>query len=129
MPFITSANASELARLGNATKRLRAEQGIDLFSARRLYRVRAQLRRVDRMLMLEQDPAKLDRLAAASMRLSDQEFALANRPKPGLLKPTVQNQRRPARPEPTPSKPPSIQASPEAQKPLGASGVGEGGSV
>ena len=102
MPFITKANASQLAHLGNATKRLRAEQGIDLFSARRLSRVRAQLRRVDKMLMAETDPQRLDRLAAASMRLSDQEFALANRPKPAMAKVTPQTRQRHAQPLPEP---------------------------
>ena len=76
-----------MARKGQAMRRLEAENGIDLFTARRLSRVRRQLRRIDAMLMHETDPAKLDRLAAASMRLSDQEFALANRPKPGQRRP------------------------------------------
>ena len=39
------------------------------------------------MIATEDDPQRLDRLAAASMRLSDQEFALSNRPKPGNRRP------------------------------------------
>jgi len=39
------------------------------------------------MIEEEDDPQRLDRLAAASMRLSDQEFALSNRPKPGNRRP------------------------------------------
>ena len=39
------------------------------------------------MLEAEDDPQRMDRLAAASMRLSDQEFALSGRPKPGNRRP------------------------------------------
>ena len=59
------------------------------YSAVRLSRVRQQLDRVDMMLLAEKDPQKLERLASASIKLSDQEFALAGRFKPGNLKPSV----------------------------------------
>ena len=59
----------------------------DAFLTARLLRVRRQLERIDAMIATEDDPQRLDRLAAASMRLSDQEFALSNRPKPGNRRP------------------------------------------
>jgi len=64
-----------------------AENHADDFIAQRLVRVRKQLDRIDAMIEEEDDPQRLDRLAAASMRLSDQEFALSNRPKPGNRRP------------------------------------------
>lgn len=93
------------------------------FTEQRLARVREQLARIDAMLLDETDPAKLDRLAAASMRLSDQEFALANRPKPAQARVT-QTRLQSAKPKPvllnptadttTPSVPP---ASPDPNSP------------
>lgn len=53
----------------------------------RLDRVRAQLDRVDAMMLTEDDPAKLDRLASAQARLSEQERILAGRPLPGSFRP------------------------------------------
>jgi hypothetical protein len=55
-------------------------------------RVREQLDLVDdairaELAKREPDGQRVDRLAAASMRLSDQEFALAGRPKPGQRRP------------------------------------------
>jgi hypothetical protein len=71
----------------------------------RLARVREQLNRIDRMIATETDPQKLDRLAAATMRLSDQEFALAGRPKPGNRKPAPELRREQVRPSPVPMVP------------------------
>jgi hypothetical protein len=53
----------------------------------RLERVRLQLDRVDKMMMEEDDPQRIDRLASAQMRLAEQERILAGRPLPGSRKP------------------------------------------
>lgn len=59
------------------------------FQKQRLSRVRAQLNRLDRMMMEETDPSKLDRIASAQARLSEQERLLAGRPSPGSLRPSA----------------------------------------
>jgi len=56
------------------------------FSALRLARVRKQLKRIDEMLLTEDDPAKLDRLAAASSKLEEQERRLSDRSLPAVRK-------------------------------------------
>lgn len=53
---------------------------------RRLARVRRQLDRLDAMLLREKDPAKLDRLAAASAKLEEQERRLSNRSLPATVR-------------------------------------------
>lgn len=53
----------------------------------RLARVRVQLDRVDELMMTETDPQKLDRLASAQARLSEQERILDGRALPGSLRP------------------------------------------
>ncbi len=63
------------------------EDSPDSFSNTRLMRIRKQLCLLDTAIEAElsekaPDGQRVDRLAAASMRLNDQEFALANRPKP-----------------------------------------------
>lgn len=96
--YFTTANAVAMQARSVASRHAKQIPATDRYQARRLARVREQLDRVDAMLLTEEDPQRLDRLAAASMRLSDQEFALANRPKPANARPT---QSRPAaRPEP-----------------------------
>jgi prephenate dehydrogenase len=70
------------------------------YIAKRLSRVRAQLDRIDEMMMTEEDPAKLDRLASAQARLSEQERILVGRPLPGSLKPTAA---KPSKPSPASS--------------------------
>jgi hypothetical protein len=55
--------------------------------ADRLPRVRKQLERLDDLMKQETDPAKLDRLAAALYRLSEQERIMSGRPLPGSYKP------------------------------------------
>ena len=52
----------------------------------RLSRVREQLDRIDGMLRTETDPVKLDRLAAASSRLEEQERRLSQRSLPATLR-------------------------------------------
>ena len=59
----------------------------DSYLTERLMRVRKQLDQVDAMMLTEDDPQRLDRLASAQMRLSEQERILAGRPLPGSRKP------------------------------------------
>jgi hypothetical protein len=106
MPRFTTANAREMAarshaaRLKRTTQREAAREvapGLPLtnpqpnddalFIAKRLARVRKQLDRIDGMIEKETDPMKLDRLASAQARLSEQERILAGRPMPGSLRP------------------------------------------
>jgi hypothetical protein len=51
----------------------------------RLTRVRKQLDRLDRLMAEEIDPQRLDRLASAQYRLSEQERIMAGRPLPGSI--------------------------------------------
>lgn len=72
-------------------------------------RVREQLAKVDRMILEETDPQRLDRLASAQLRLSEQERILDDRPLPGSRRPA---QERPAsqvshRPMPRLAQPPT----------------------
>jgi hypothetical protein len=66
---------------------------LDPYLAARLARVRAQLDRIDEMMMNEVEPPMLDKLAAASARLAEQERLLAHRPLPGSERP---KEKRPA---------------------------------
>lgn len=52
-----------------------------------MFRVRAQMRRLDEMLSRERDPLSLDRLARALAVLAEQERLLDGRPLPGSLRP------------------------------------------
>ena len=58
------------------------------FAAIRLSRVREQLNRIDAMILEESDPQRLDRLASAQARLSEQERTLDGRPLPGSMRPS-----------------------------------------
>lgn len=78
--------ARERAEKLNGIAKSAVEESQD-FQNQRLSRVRAQLNKLDEMISEELDPAKLDRLASAQARLSDQEFALSGRHKPGLTRP------------------------------------------
>ena len=64
-----------------------ADAKADTFNARRLLRVRKQLTRLDDLMDQENDPAKLDRLASAQARLSEQERILRGEPLPGSRRP------------------------------------------
>lgn len=98
-PRFTAANAKEMSAKGHEAKRQRklaalkaAEDEPVILPAsqyvnKRLARVRKQLDRIDEMMMRESDPQKLDRLASAQTRLSEQERTLAMRPAPGSLRP------------------------------------------
>jgi len=57
------------------------------FTAARLDRVRAQLDMIDRLIADERIPQNLDRLAAASAKLAEQERVLSDRPLPGSRRP------------------------------------------
>ena len=60
---------------------------IENYPAKRLSRVRAQLDKLDAMIADEVDPQKLDRLASAQAKLSEQERILDGRPMPGAYRP------------------------------------------
>lgn len=64
-----------------------ALQIADGYHEARLVRVRAQLDRIDEMMLDEDDPGKLDRLASAQARLSEQERILRGEPLPGSRRP------------------------------------------
>ena len=112
----TAENAAEMARRAAESKRKRLEElrnavavaandpSLDYIESR-LRRVRLQLDKVDAMLLEERDPQKLDRLASASARLSEQERQLSNRPMPGSLKPSAKQPRVTPQAEPTPIAP------------------------
>lgn len=59
----------------------------DSYVTERLACVRAQLGRLDAMVLTETDPQKLDRLASAQAKLADQERILSGRPLPGSRRP------------------------------------------
>ena len=63
------------------------QQSPDEFLATRLARVRRQLDMIDRLIEAERLPQALDRLAAASAKLSEQERVLSDRPLPGSRRP------------------------------------------
>jgi hypothetical protein len=103
-PYFTKQNAREMNARSQAARKARAIRDrksallltlvpsidrppteLDPYVLARLARVRSQLSRIDELIERERDPNKLERLASASMKLSDQEFALAGRPKPGFL--------------------------------------------
>jgi hypothetical protein len=64
-------------------------QAADCYVNERLARVRLQLDRLDKMMMSEKDPQKLDRLASAQARLAEQERILNGRPLPGSRRPAA----------------------------------------
>ena len=57
------------------------------FCEKRIARVRKQLEKIDAMISQELDPQKLDRLASAQSRVSEQERILSGRPLPGSRRP------------------------------------------
>lgn len=121
MPLITTANARDFAAKSHASARLRKQlreaaeiasppdlqpfplptvspakpAPVDEYVIKRLIRVRKQLDRIDRMIMAELDPQKIDRLASAQIRLSEQERLLAGRPLPGSRKPSPERRQDP----------------------------------
>ena len=96
MACFTAANAREMAARSHEARRERSlmaendpatSANLPDYVAQRLVRVRKQLDRLDRLIMTVEDPQKLDRLASAQARLSEQERILDGRPLPGSLKP------------------------------------------
>jgi hypothetical protein len=76
-----------------AIEAMRQQLDIDSYVAANLARVRKQLDKVAEMLLREDDPAKIDRLASAQSRLAEQERQLAGRPLPGSLRPNNKPER------------------------------------
>lgn len=66
------------------------------YTARRLARVRAQLDMIDGLIERCRDAQKLDRLAAASAKLSELERVLDGRPTPGAHRPSKAPARLPS---------------------------------
>jgi hypothetical protein len=118
MPLITSANAREMAAKSRAAKiaykaqreedrriaaeaRVKAEmeaKQLPAYAERRLARVRKQLDMLDDEISAElrkkhPDGQRIDRLAAASSRLAEQERLLDGRPMPGSLRPKTDGRR------------------------------------
>ena len=60
---------------------------LDDFCEKRIARVRKQLETIDAMIAKELDPQRLDRLASAQSRVSEQERILSGRPLPGSQRP------------------------------------------
>ena len=99
MSRISSANAAAMAARSAQVRRERAEaakQARDVaassvdslaYVALRLARVRRQLDRLDEMMMTEKDAQKLDRLASAQLKVSEQERIADGRPLPGSRRP------------------------------------------
>jgi hypothetical protein len=108
--YFTSLTARLASAKGHEAKRLRKANSTtaailaavppppppdmpDVYLAQRLTRVRAQLDRIDAMLLVESNPQHLDRLAAACARLSEVERQLAGRPAPGAYRPSAPRRR------------------------------------
>ncbi len=105
--MFTTENAAEMGRKGAeaavAARRqqmiavaeaMAADQMMATFEGRTLARVRLQLDKVFEAFVIEadksnSDASKLDRLASAQARLSEQERILSGRPMPGSLRPTT----------------------------------------
>jgi len=99
MALFTAENAAEMAKRAAEAKLAAKEQTklaalspeteadfAEKHRKLRLLRVRKQQERIDTMLLAESDPAKLDRLASAAIRLNEQERQLSNRSLPPTLK-------------------------------------------
>lgn len=106
MAVISAANAREMAAKSHAARRLRAAQAdqrantppltpqiADAFLAERLVRVRKQLDKLDSLIEEERDPNRLDRLASAQSRLSEQKRIMSGRPLPGSRRPARERTR------------------------------------
>jgi hypothetical protein len=139
MALFTSSNARQMADLGRANTKARAEAARTAiatlvadpsieFESKLLARVRSQLELLNALLLTElsksrPDAQAIDRLAAAQSRLTEQERIGAGRPMPGSLKPS---QAKPARSRvimPDPAPPPidngmPVQSSPDPSTPL-----------
>lgn len=117
--LFTAETAAEMAKRAHVTRernRIEAKIAAEMphipavepheasfYAKQRLACVRAQLKRVDEMMMTETDPSRIDRLASAQTRLSEQERILDGRPLPGSRKPAADKpaRQRPAMVEPS----------------------------
>lgn len=114
MPLFTRETAASAGRKGALARWTKpppvvipppiTEPITDDYHARRIMRVRQQLDRIDAMLMEEEDAQKIDRLASAQLRLSEQERVMSGRPLPGSRKPLPErrsgSEDRPLSPKP-----------------------------
>jgi hypothetical protein len=97
MALFNSQNAAEMAARSHEARRQRVlmpaiylnpqPQHAGDYVASRLVRVREQLNRLDSIMAKETDPQRLDRLASAQSKLSEQERILDGRPLPGQRRP------------------------------------------
>lgn len=113
MPQFTAANSRLMAQRAHEARRRNAtereaeparpqpgpqispqEPALDAFTRLRLERVRKQLEKIDEMIEEETDPARLDRLAAAASRLSEQERRYAGRSLPPTVRATATDSRK-----------------------------------
>lgn len=112
IPFFTKENAAIYQKLSVASRK--GENAIakvedneaneaEKFRIKRLVRVREELDSLDKMMANSTDAKEKFALANASSKLQEQEGWLANRAKPGNLKPT------------TPKAPKSRQSAPEPE--------------
>ncbi len=113
MAAFTTANAAEMARKALAARALNrlkpvqaqidnpqttlpvASNAADVYLAKRLLRVRAQIELLNKLLESEGDANKIDRLVSAIYRLTELERVIANRPLPGSLRPSSKPTRQP----------------------------------
>lgn len=118
----TSENAARFGRMGADARRRKQEQIVaaaqaeeqrqsdlarDLLPAddylrERLLYVRRQLKRLDEMLLVENDAQKLSWLATTTAKLAEQERVICGRPMPGQYRPTSPRRRSDPMPIPTP---------------------------
>ena len=104
MHNINSQNAAEMQRRSTASvlaKRALAadpaarQKIAEKFYEQRLVRVRKQLEKVDGLIDIETDPAKIDRLASAAIRLSEQERQIVNRSLPPVVRGAAEKTEKP----------------------------------
>jgi len=81
------ANRESLPKPASRAVAVQPHDVTDGYNVQRLMRVRKQLNRIDSMMEREDDPQKLDRLASAQARLSEQERILRGEPLPGSRRP------------------------------------------
>lgn len=93
------AQAARLQQLRDAVETATLSPQAD-YTTKRLARVRLQLDRLDNMLLTERDPQRLDRIASAQARISEQERILSGRPMPGSLRPRSERQSKRVAAEP-----------------------------
>jgi hypothetical protein len=80
---------------------LQNQQPLDPFTAEQRDVIRSRMKRLTDKLDTEEDPSKLDRLAAAWSKLAEQERILDGRPLPGSRRPREERRSaRPSLPEP-----------------------------